>query len=89
MLRQEDFCSYIFDDEEKKKSLQEALDTYKDDATWKACALIPYLKIEDDELEQLRIFISEEFNKFLVVKNNHATLFKKLICFYDWRKYGW
>lgn len=89
LLRQEDFCSYRFDDEEKKKSIQEALDTYKDDATWKACALIPYLKIEDDELEQLRIFISEEFNKFLVVKNNHATLFKKLICFYDWRKYGW
>lgn len=43
----------------------------------------------DDELEQLRIFISEEFNKFLVVKNSHATLFKKLICFYDWRLYGW
>lgn len=89
LLRQEDFCSYRFDDEEKKKKLRETLDTYKDDATWKACALIPYLKIEDDELEQLRLFISEEFNKFLVVKNNHATHFKKLICFYDWRKYGW
>lgn len=88
LKRQIDFCAYKFDDDEKRKNLQEVIDYYKDNI-WKACALIPYLTIKDDELETLRLFISKEFDNFLVVKNNHATYFKKLICFYDWRKYGW
>lgn len=88
--KQSDFCFYKFSEEEKRKNLQEAISCYSD-TIWKACVLIPYLDIKDEELDILQNFISRNFNDFLVVKKgpNYSTHFKKLICFYDWRKYGW
>lgn len=89
LLKQDDFCAYkSFSDEDKKKNLQQAIECYKD-SVWKACALIPYLTIQENEVESLREFIAAHFNDFLIVKNSYSTYFKKLICFYDWRKYGW
>ena len=89
LLKQNDFCAYkSFSDEDKRKNLQQAIECYKD-SVWKAFALIPYLTIQDDEVEPLREFISEHFNDLLIVKSKYSTWFKKLICFYDWRKYGW
>lgn len=85
----EDFRFYkSFTSEEKRKTLQQAINDY---IPWKACALIPYLNIKDDELDILKSFIMKHFNDFLVIKQkpDYSTYFKKLICFYDWRKYGW
>lgn len=88
--KKEDFYFYSFREDEKKKTINEAIEDYAD-AIWKVCALIPYLDIKDEELEILHDFISKNFNDFLVLKKkpDYSTYFKKLICFYDWRKYGW
>ena len=88
--KKEDFYFYSFREDEKKKTINEAIEDYAD-AIWKVCALIPYLDIKDEELEILPDFISKNFNDFLVLKKkpDYSTYFKKLICFYDWRKYGW
>lgn len=88
--KRDDFCFYKFAYEEKQKNLQKAISDY-DTTLWKACALIPYLNIKEEELESLRQFIADNFNNFLIVKNgpDYSTYFKKLVCFYDWRKYGW
>jgi len=40
-------------------------------------------------MDILRDFIKSVFNDFLVKKNNYATHMRRLICFYDWKKYGW
>ena len=52
-------------------------------------SLIPYLVIREEEMDILRDFIKSVFNEFLVKKNNYATHMRRLICFYDWKKYGW
>lgn len=84
-----DFQKYpSFSDEEKSMSLSKAIETFCD-CKWKAVALIPYLDIKGNELSALKDFISQNFNDFLVVKNAKATFFRKLVCFYDWLKYGW
>ena len=84
-----DFCAYSFSEQEKSRSLPDAINTYQGEMVWKAIALIPYLTINDDELPLLSTFISEHINDFLVKKNNYSTFMRKLICFYDWNKYGW
>ena len=84
-----DFCAYSFSEQEKSRSLPDAINTYQGEMVWKAIALIPYLTINDDELPLLSTFISEHINDFLVKKNNYSTFMRKLICFYDWKKYGW
>ena len=83
-----DFRTYSFSNTEKQLSLQDAIERYKT-IIWKAVALIPYLEIEDDEMETLREFIKSNFNDFLVKRNGYSTYMRKLICFYDWKKYGW
>lgn len=92
LLRQPDFCAYNFDEGKKKLSLDNALRSYPE-ATWKTCALIPYLSLDDEDLPKLQHFIEENFNNFLISGNKkskqYSTYFKKLICFYDWRKYAW
>lgn len=83
------FQSYKFPKTDKCLSLKEAIDKYNA-TVWKVIALIPYLCIKDEELDVLREFISIHFNEFLVKpKSNYSTYMRKLICFYDWRKYGW
>ena len=92
LLRQTDFCAYNFDEGKKKLSLDNALKSYPQ-AIWKTCALIPYLSLDDEDLPKLQHFIEENFNSFLISGNKkskqYSTYFKKLICFYDWRKYAW
>lgn len=84
-----DFQSYkSFSLDEKSLCLAEAIEKYKD-VVWKTVALIPYLEIEDYEMDALRDFIKDNFNDFLVKKNSYSTYMRKLICFYDWKKYGW
>ena len=83
-----DFQFYQFSRQDKQLNLNEAIEKYKK-TVWKAVALIPYLDIKDDEMEVLRDFIKANFNDFLIKKNSYSTYMRKLICFYDWRKYGW
>lgn len=84
-----EFQSYKFSDEEKNLSLREVLEKYKGTEVWKAVSLIPYLDIQENELDVLRHFIERNFNDFLVKKNGYSTNMRKPICFYDWKKYGW
>lgn len=90
LRKADEFASYTsFSDEDKQKTLSEAIDTYcHENDIWKAIALIPYLDISDDELILLKNFICQHFNDYIVKKKN-PTFMRKLICFYDWRKYGW
>lgn len=84
-----DFQSYKFPDDEKKLSLEEVMDKYRGNEVWKAVALIPYICIKDDDFDILREFIEKNFNDFLIKYNTYSTYMRKLICFYDWKKYGW
>lgn len=86
-----DFASYkSFNSTEKKLSLQEAISRFPGKEKWKAVALIPYLKMSDEnDLDLLQQFISENFVDFLIRKNSYTTYMRKLICFYDCIKYGW
>ena len=62
-----DFKSYqSFTDNDKKKSLIEAIQTYKDKDKWKAVALIPYLEISNEDLPLLASFIENNISEFLV-----------------------
>lgn len=84
-----EFQSYSFSDDEKKLSLEEVLAKYKGSEVWKAVALIPYIEIDEDDFGNLRDFIEKNFNDFLIKHSNYSTYMRKLICFYDWKKYGW
>lgn len=92
LLKQAEFCSYSFDADKKQLCLDAALKSFPN-TVWKVCALIPYLSLQDEELPILRKFIEDNFNNFLVSGKKeykrYSTYFKKLICFYDWRKYAW
>lgn len=84
-----DFQAYqSFGKKEKSYSLREAISVYSDQV-WKAVCLIPYLSIEQGDLEVLRSFIVGHFNDFLVKKHRYASHMRKLICFYDWKMFGW
>lgn len=83
-----DFQSYNFSIEDKQLSLDEAIKKYKEHE-WKAIALIPYLNIQEDEMDSLRDFIKLFFNKYLIKRSNYSTHMRRLICFYDWKRYGW
>ncbi len=84
-----DFASYSFPQIDKEKSLQEAITSYSGVEVWKAIALIPYLNITIDDLPLLASFINEHLNEFLVKKHRYSTFMRKLICYFDWKKYGW
>lgn len=83
-----DFQSYNFSPEDKQLSLSEAIKKYEEQE-WKAIALIPYLNIQEDEMDSLKDFIKLFFNKYLVKRSNYSTHMRRLVCFYDWKKYGW
>ena len=85
----EDFQTYkSFSHYEKQMNLSEAIEKFTD-SVWKAVALIPYLNINENEMDTLKVFIKDNFNDFLIKKCNYSTYMRKLICFYDWKKYGW
>lgn len=75
-------------EDDKCLSLKEVISKYSS-TPWKAAALIPFINVEDNDLDELRNFIKSQFNDFLIKKNSYATYMRKLICFYDWRVYGW
>lgn len=83
-----DFQSYPFSSEDKQLSLNEAIEKYKEQE-WKSIALIPYLNVREDDMDLLRDFIKLHFNKYLVKRSNYSTHMRRLICFYDWKRYGW
>jgi hypothetical protein len=83
-----DFQFYTFSPEDKQLSLSEAIEKYKEQE-WKAIALIPYLNVQENEMDSLRDFIKLFFNKYLVKRSNYSTYMRRLICFYDWKRYGW
>ena len=90
LASQSEFRSYkSFSDTEKNYTFQQAIDTFTGKETWKAVALIPYLEIQEEDIEQLRCFISKNLTDFLVRKNNYSTYMRKLVCVYDCLKYGW
>ncbi len=71
------------------KSVSAIIEEYP---AWKAASYIPYMEdIDDSDLELIKEFCKINFNSFLVTKGkpDYSTQFKKLICFYDWKKYGW
>lgn len=88
LKEQVDFQSYnSFSEEDKSLSLSEVLNKYKNNDVWKAFALIPYINIDNSELDTLCSFIKSNFEKY-ISQGSRATFFRKLICFYDWLKYG-
>ena len=92
LLQQGNFCKYKFNEDEKQFDLTKAIERYSEPScVWKACALIPYLSLQDTELQVLMGFIKDNFDSFLASgeTNKYSTYFRKLICFYDWRKYAW
>lgn len=56
---------------------------------WRAVCVIPYMDINVEELEILRTFLVDCLNDFLIKSNNYSSHYRKLGCFYDWKKYGW
>ena len=88
-----DFQVYpSFKDEEKRKTLDEVIANYGSFG-WKTVALIPYLSITEEELPKLRDFIQNHITDFIATPkpryNHYSTHMRKLICYYDWRMYGW
>lgn len=94
LLKLNDFRTYkSFSTKEKKYDVRTAIEKFND-AKWKAMALIPYLSISEDDLDFLRQYIKDNFNDILVPNSKTTgtstkSYFKRLICFYDWKKFGW
>lgn len=92
LLEAADFRKYeSFTDEELQKSLPQIIADCKDEPKWRTFALIPYLTIVEQNLEPLRLFILDNMSVLVSpqsTKNSIKTYFRKLVCFYDWRKYG-
>ncbi len=86
-----DFQSYkFFSDEEKQLSVSDAIKLYEKEV-WKAIVLIPYLHVKETDFPLLQTFISAHIDEFIPKAKNttHSTMMRKLICFYDWKRYGW
>ena len=87
-----DFQTYSFAEEDKRKTIDTVIANYPTFG-WKTVALIPYLQINDTDLPKLRNFIRNHIDEFLASKKakyyKNSTYMRKLICYYDWRMYGW
>lgn len=84
-----DFQGYKFAEKEKTRSLNNVIEKYTGKDVWKAVALILYLNIEEEEFNALKDFIERNINDFLIKSSSYSTYMRKLVCFYDWKKYGW
>lgn len=84
-----DFQGYKFAEKEKTRSLNNVIEKYTGKDVWKAVALIPYLDIKEEDFDALKDFIERNINDFLIKSNSYSTYMRKLVCFYDWKKYGW
>lgn len=67
------------------------VDIIRENLPWKAALLLTHIDIEENDLSTIRDFLQEHYNAFLIVKGkpDYSTHFKKLVCLYDWKKYGW
>ena len=63
-------------------SITEAIKKFNGASTWKSVALI---EIRENDVDILRYFIN---SIFWTRKSNYATHMRRLICFYDWKRYG-
>ena len=52
------------------------------------CA-IPYMNLQEEDLGILREFLIAKLNQYMVLKNNYSSYYRKAVCFYDWKKFGW
>lgn len=66
-------------------------DIIRENPPWKAAVFITYMDITEDDLPIINDFCKENYNIFLIVKSapDYSSHFKKLVCLYDWKKYGW
>lgn len=55
----------------------------------KVVCAIPYMNIQEGDLDILREFLIAKLNQYMVLKNNYSTYYRKAVCFYDWKKFGW
>ena len=86
-----DFRKYdSFNNEDLQKSLSQIIVDYKEGQKWRVFALIPYLKVEEIDLEKLREFILNNMSVLTTPqsKDSIKSYFRKLVYFYDWCKYG-
>ena len=84
-----DFQGYKSAEKERFLSLNIVIEKYTGKDVWKAIALIPYLDIKKEDLDTLKDFIERNINDFLIKSNSYSTYMRKLVCFHDWKKYGW
>lgn len=66
-------------------------DIIKDNPPWKAAVFLTYVNLEQQDLSIIENFCRMHYNSFLIKKGtpDYSTHFKKLVCLYDWKKYGW
>ena len=43
---------------------------------------------KEEDFDALKDFIERNINDFLIKSNSYSTYMRKLVCFYDWKKYG-
>lgn len=77
-----------FSNEDKQLSVSQAIEKFKGDDVWRAIYLIPWLNIEPNDLDTLQIFIKQYYPIFKNDKKCKSYM-RKLVCFYDLKKYGW
>ena len=77
-----------FSDCDIELSLEGVLEKYENVCLWKVFALIPYITITDCEVGKIEDLIKKYIEQSLQFGNNTLTYFRKLVCYYDWRKYG-
>jgi hypothetical protein len=70
----------------KDQTLSEIIKSYPPE---KASLYIPFLKPDEIDLDELRVFLSTNFEKFDSEVSTYSSYFRKLACFYDRLKYGW
>lgn len=66
-------------------------DIIEENPPWKAAVYMTYMDINDDDLPIISDFCKKNYHQFLIVKStpDYSTHFKKLVCLYDFKKYGW
>jgi len=68
------------------KNLKEIIDSFEPQT---AAKYIPFLPVDDINLDALWNFLVKNEHHFISSKSNHATCFRKIACLYDKIKYGW
>jgi hypothetical protein len=55
----------------------------------KVCLYLPFSKINNDDLESIRVFLNSHFDEFMQKPHKYRTYYRKLACCYDYYKYSW